>query len=165
MTRTLALTAAILLSHALAASVQAQSTPYDDGGFVPPANGVSNYGSVPNGSFGVEYTQPVVAGSWIMDQYGMVYTVPTVEPGPRAADAKRATAARTAPRMSGSTANRAKAKPRYPLPTGSLGSSGANGVVLYSPEARYESYGSGYGRGPYGVVNYGHMWWGWPTGY
>jgi len=165
MTRTLALTAAILLSHALAASVQAQSTPYDDGAFIPTANGISNYGSMPNGSFGVEYTQPVVTGSWIMDQYGMVYRVPTVEPAPRAADAKPATAARPAPRMSGSAANRAKPKPRYQVPTGLLGSSGANGVVLYSPEARYESYGSGYGRGPYGVVNYGHMWWGWPTGY
>jgi hypothetical protein len=165
MTRTLALTATILLSHALAAAVQAQSTPYDDRGFVPPANVISNYRSMPNGSFGIEYTQPVVAGSWIMDQYGMVYRVPTIEPAPRAAEAKPALAARPGPRMAGSTANRAKAKARYAVPTGSLGSSGSNGVVLYSPEARYETYGAGYGRGPYGVVNYGSMWWGWPTGY
>jgi hypothetical protein len=165
MTRTFALTAAIVLSHALAASLQAQSTPYDDGAFVPATNGISNYGSMPNGGFGVGYTQPVTAGSWIMDQYGMVYPAPTIEPAPRAADAKPATAARPAPRTSGSTANRTKAKPRYQLPTGSLGWSGANGVVLYSPEARYESYGSGFGRGPYGVVNYRYMSWGWPNGY
>jgi hypothetical protein len=165
MIRTFVLTATILMSHALATSAQAQSTPYDDGAFDPTASGVSNYGSMPNGSFGIEYAQQVQAGSLVMDQYGLVYRVPTVELAPRAADAKPATAARPAPRMSGSTAKRAKAKPRYELPTGSLRSSGANGVVLYSPGARYETYGSGYGRGPYGVVNYGNMWWGWPTGH
>jgi hypothetical protein len=165
MTRTFALTATILLSHALAVSVQAQSTPYDDRGFVPSASGITNSGSLPNGGFGVEYTQPVVVGSWIMDQYGMVYAAPTVDPAPPAADPKPATAARPAIRTPGSTANRTKAKPRYQLRTGSLGWSGANGVVLYSPEARYESYGSGYGRGAYGVVNYGYMSRGWPLGY
>jgi hypothetical protein len=165
MNRTFALTATILLSHALAASVHAQSTPYDDSGFVTTANDISNYGSLPNGGFGVGYTQSVAAGSWIMDQYGMMHSVPTIDPAPPAVDAKPATAARPAARTSGSTANRTKAKPRYQLPTGSLGWSGANGVVVYSPEARYESYGSGYGRGPYGVVDYRHMSWGWPNGY
>lgn len=165
MTRTFALTATIVLSHALAASVQAQSTPYDDSGFVPSATGISSFGTLPNGGFGVEYTQPVVAGSWIMDQYGMVYAAPTVDPTPPPVDAKPATAARPATRTSGSAVNRTKAKPRYQLPTGSLGWSGANGVVLYSPAVRYESYGSAYGRGPYGVVNYGYMSRGWPLGY
>jgi hypothetical protein len=68
-------------------------------------------------------------------------------------------------RTSGSSSNRAKAKPRYQIPTGSLGWNGANGVILYSPAARHETYDAGYARGPYGVVDYGHMSWGWPNGY
>jgi hypothetical protein len=161
MTRNFALTAAILLSHALAASTQAQSTPYDDGRFDPTASGVSNYGSMPNGGFGIEYTQPVQAGSLIVDQYYMVRATPTVESAPRAVVAQPAPITRT----SGSASNRTKAKPRYQLPTGSLGWNGGNGVILYSPASRYESYGFGYERGAYGVVNYGSMYMGWPIGY
>ena len=81
---------AILLSHALATSAQAQSTPYDDGGFDPTASGVSNYGAMPNGGFGVEYTQPVAAGSLVMDQYGLLYAIPMVESAPRVAVAQPA---------------------------------------------------------------------------
>jgi len=159
------LTAAILLSYALATSAQAQSTPYDDGGFDPTAAGVWNYGTMPNGSFGVQYTQRLGAGSMVMDQYGLVYETPIVESALRAAAAQPAPTTRSTSRTSGSTSNRAKAKPRYQIPTGSLGWNGANGVILYSPAARHETYDAGYARGPYGVVNYGHMSWGWPNGY
>jgi hypothetical protein len=165
MTRTFALTAAILLSHTLAASALAQSTPDDYGGFDPTASGVWNYGSVPDGSFGSEYSQPLTAGSWVMDQYGIVYATPTVESAPRAADAQPAPTTRTATRTSGSNSNRTKAKPRYQLPTGSLRWNDANGVLINSPAARYGTYGSGYARGPYGVVDYGYMSKGWPMGY
>jgi hypothetical protein len=161
MTRSFALTATILLSYALATSAQAQSTPYDDGGFDPTASGVWNYGSMPNGSFGIGYAQPLAAGSLVMDQYGLVYVTPTVESAPRPVVAQPAPITRT----SGPISNRTKAKPRYQLPTGSLGWTGANGVILYSPATRHESYGSGFARGSYGVVDYGYMSKGWPIGY
>jgi hypothetical protein len=161
MTRTFALTATILLSHALATSTQAQLTPYDDGRFGSTGYGVPNYGNLPNGSFGIEYAQTVPAGSLIVDQYYMVQATPTIESGPRAVVAQRAPITRT----SRSTSNRTNAKPRYQLPTGSLGGNGVNGVILYSPAARHEAYDAGYARGPYGVVNYGNMYMGWPIGY
>jgi hypothetical protein len=161
MTRTFALTATILLSHALATSIQAQSTRYDDGGFDPTASGILNYGTMPNGSFGIEYGQPLRAGSLIMDQYGMVYATPSSELAPRPVFAQPAPVTRT----SGSASNRAKARPRYPLPTGSLGWNSASSVILYSPATRHETYGSGYARSPYGVVDYGYMSKGWPFGY
>ena len=161
MTRALSLTASILLLHALATSTQAQSTPYDARGFNSTGSGAWNYGNLPNGSFGIDYAQPLPAGSLVMDQYGMWYATPTVESAPRAVVAQPAPITRT----SGSSSNRAKAKPRYQIPTGSLGWNGANGVILYSPAVRHETYDAGYARGPYGVVNYGHMSWGWPNGY
>ena len=161
MIRTFALTATILLSHALATSIQAQTTPYDDRGFDPTGSGISNYGTLPNGSFGFGYTQLIPAGSLVVDQYYMVHAAPTVAPEPRAV------AAQPAPitRVSRSTSNRTRATPLYQLPTGSLSWYGANGVILYSPAARSGAYGAGYGRGPYGVVNYGYMYKGWPMGY
>ena len=33
----------------------------------------------------------------------------------------------------------------------------ARGVVLYSPALRYQNYGGGYGRGPYGSIDCGMM--------
>ena len=80
MIRTFALTATILLSHALATSIQAQTTPYDDRGFDPTGSGISNYGTLPNGSFGIGYTQLIPAGSLVVDQYYMVHVAPTVAP-------------------------------------------------------------------------------------
>jgi hypothetical protein len=162
MIRTFVLIATILMSHALATCAQAQSTPYDDGRFDPTASGVSNYGSMPNGSFGIEYAQQVQAGSLVMDQYGLVYAIPMVESAPQVAVAQPAA---PSTRTSRSTTNRTKAKPRYQLPTGSLGWDGANGVILYSPATRHESYGSGFARSAYGVVDYGYMSKGWPMGY
>ncbi len=53
---------------------------------------------------------------------------------------------------------RAIAQPRYQLPTGSLGWSAGNGGMLNPVEARCSAYGSGYGVGPYGVVDHRMMW-------
>ncbi len=161
MIRQIAIAAAIVVSQAMIGAARAQDTPYDDPGFESGSHPVVSATTVPNGGFGVQYSQPVTAGSWIVDQYGMVQMIPSVERAPRAAVQQPAPAAQT-PR---SAANRAKAKPRYQLPTGSLVWAGADGVVNYSPAMRHESYGSGYGRGPYGVVNYGYMYKGWELGY
>ena len=99
MIRTFALTATILLSHALATSVQAQTTPYDDRGFDSTGSGISNYGTLPNGSFGIGYTQLVPAGSLVVDQYYMVHVAPTVAPALPAVAAQPApVAARLDPR-------------------------------------------------------------------
>ena len=57
--------------------------------------------------------------------------------------------------------SRAAAQSQYPLPTGSLDWPAANGVILYSPALRYQTYGDGYGRGPYGSVDCGIMYKGW----
>ena len=53
----------------------------------------------------------------------------------------------------------------YQLPTGSLDWPAASGVILYSPALRYENYGGGYGRGPYGTMDCGMMYHGMSLGY
>jgi hypothetical protein len=53
----------------------------------------------------------------------------------------------------------------YQLPTGSLNWPGASRVLLYSPALRYENYGGGYGRGPYGTIDCGMMYHGMSLGY
>jgi hypothetical protein len=161
MTRLFALTVAIVLPLSLATTTSAQTTPYDD--YVPeaPTYGVAADGSQPYGGFGLEYSQALLAGSMVMDQYGLLHVTPAVEAAPAVAAAPP----RPPTRISRSAYRRVKAQPRYQLPTGSLGQSGSNGVILYSPGVRYQNYGSGYERGPYGVVDYSYMYKGWPLGY
>ena len=113
----------------------------------------------PYGGFGLEYSQPVRAGGLIMDRFGMLYRTPEVAPERSvAAPPARARQARTG-------SSRVTARPRYQLPTGSLYWPAASGVILYSPAMRYQSYGAGYGRGPYGSVDHGMMYKGWPLAY
>jgi hypothetical protein len=138
----------------LATTGQAQTTPYDSG-----AEFRLNQSY---GGFGLQYAQPVVNGGVVMDQYGMwhdVPYVPYVQPAAPVAPARPVVAART----SRSTRRVAVGQPRFQLTTGSLGTTGSNGGILYTPGMRYEAYGNGYGRGPYGVSDYSHMWKGWAT--
>jgi hypothetical protein len=160
MTRKLTLTLAMALPFALATTVRAQTTPYDVTGLEIPSNSSPDYSNLPHGGFGFDYSQPVVEGDVVMDQYGFLHgtgpmvassPVVTVQPRPQ----QRA-------RTSRSLATRGSARPRYQLPTGSLGWTGGEGAILYSPVARQQSYGSGYDRGPYGVTDYNYMYKGWP---
>ena len=114
------------------------------------------------GGFGLEYAQPLANGGAVMDQYGMWHGVPSVtrrslpssSPPPLPAPARTSRAC-LAPRCAVSR--------DISSPTGSLGWTGANGGILYSPGMRYQSYGNGYGHGPYGVTDYQYMWKGWVT--
>jgi hypothetical protein len=112
------------------------------------------------GGIGLDLRQPMTAGRLIMDQYGMVHQVPSVQsqPAPRVERARRSQA-----RAGSSRARTARpvAVPKYQLPTGSLYWPGADGVMYYSPLLRYQSYGDGYGTGPYGSVDHGIMYKGW----
>jgi hypothetical protein len=153
MIRNLGLAMAFVVIGGLAPMSEAQTTPYDSG-----AQFRLNQSY---GGFGLQYAQPVVNGGVVMDQWGMLHDVPYVpyiQPAAPLAPARPVMAARTS-----RSAARVVAQPRYQLTTGSLGTTGSNGGILYTPGMRYEAYGNGYGRGPYGVSDYGHMWKGWPT--
>jgi len=163
MTRILGLTVALVVPLCLATTAHAQMTPYNGGGAMGPYYGVSVYGGQPYGGFGLNYSQAVPAGGMVMDQYGLWHAVPYVE----LAAPPAATQPQQRSRTTRSTSRRVTARvaqPRYQLPTGSLGLSGANGGMLYSPAARYQSYGSGYGW-PVGVIDNSGMWHGMPSGY
>jgi len=122
------------------------------------------YGNEPYGGFGLEFNQHVPDGSVIMDRFGMLYvasrarTPQIMTPPPSAPTRPRV-------RESRSDTRRVQAQPHYQLPTGSLYWPGANSGILYSPEMRYQSYGGGYGRSPYGSVDHGSMYKGWWLGY
>jgi hypothetical protein len=133
---------------------------------IPDLYGVDDYlggafqGLPADGGIGFESSQPISAGRFIMDQYGMLHRVPGIQPEP----APRVERARRSPIRAGSSRARFArpvAGPRYQLPTGSLYWPGADGVMYYSPLLRYQSYGDGYGRGPYGSVDHGIMYKGW----
>jgi hypothetical protein len=153
MKRILGLTVAFLVPMSLATTAHAQSY-YNGGGTVG-----SDYGTVmadqPYGGFGHQYTPAIPAGGVIVDQWGGLHTVGYTASTPSPAAVTQPQPRSTATR---SRSRRALARPRYVLPSGSLGSSGGNGGMLYSPDARYSSYGSGYNVGPYGVVNHNMMW-------
>jgi hypothetical protein len=161
MTRLFGLTLLIVLPLSLAATTRAQTTPYDD--YVPeaPRYGVAADSSQPYGGFGLDYSQPFLSGSVVMDQYGLLHDTPYVDAAPAVVAAPQQPRTRT----SRSASLRGSAQPRYQLPTGSLGQTGSIGVILYSPGVRHQNYGNGYERGPYGVVDYSHMYKGWPLGY
>jgi hypothetical protein len=153
MNRIMGLTVAVLVPMSLATTAHAQSY-YGDGTVG------SDYGTVmagqPYGGFGHQYSPAIPAGGVIVDQWGGLHAVgyAVTAPSPAVVAAQpqpRATATR-------SRSRRVTAQPRYVLPSGSLGWSGGNGGMLYSPETRYSSYGSGYNVGPYGVVNHNTMW-------
>jgi len=125
------------------------------------SDGYSGYfsGYQTHGGFGLGYSQAATAGALMMDQFGMQYRLPDVAPAPTvAAPRARAGRARAGTR-------RAAAPSQYPLPTGSLYWPAANGVILYSPAMRYRAYGAGYGRSPYGSVDYSTMYKGWLLSY
>ena len=111
----------------------------------------------PYGGFGLQYAQALwarygqafVTGavwSWI----GMAYAlrIPVRSAGTRRAPPGRSWHAQTSRSHAGSPSG----QPRYQLPTGSLDWPAASGVILYSPGDALRSYGSGYGRGPYGSI-------------
>jgi len=168
----------------LAAPAHAQTTMADWYGVEDYGYGGYSSGYQTYDGFGAGYIQAVVGGSVIMDRFGMLYRIPDVAPAPTsegrrtedggrkklngssdvvAAPALRAARARAGRARAGS--GRVAAQPRYQLPTGSLYWPAANEVILYSPAMRYQSYGGGYGRDPYGSIDHGTMWKGWPLGY
>jgi hypothetical protein len=151
MNRILGLTLALAMSLCLATAAQAQ-TGYYGGATTAPDYGTAVMAGQPYGGFGMQYSPAIPAGGVVVDQWGGVHTVgyasaPVVVVQPQT----RVVGTRLFGR-------RAAAQPRYVLPTGSLGWSGPNSGMLYSPDARYSSYGSGYAVGPYGVVNHNIMW-------
>jgi hypothetical protein len=113
----------------------------------------------PFGGFGMDAAQPLVAGSFIMDQYGILHQVPGIVPTPETAKTAASPSRITRVRPSSDSRHR-----RYRLTTGSLdlGAGNGNGAILYSPAGRAQIYGSGYGLGPYGAIDNGQMWKGWP---
>jgi hypothetical protein len=143
-------------------------------GVSPPANAqmadhpygadASPYGMSPDrlepyGGFGLETTQIPMAGVVVIDRFGLAHGNPRAllsEPVP--VRQPRAKATRSVP-------GRRAGRLGYQLPTGSLDWAGASGVIVYSPVMRYENYGGGYGRGPYGSVDCGMMYHGMSLGY
>jgi hypothetical protein len=152
MNRILGLAVAIVVPLTLATATHAQTTYYDTV-TASPGYGVPATASQAYGGFGLQYSPGVPAGAVVMDQYGLLHQVPYVASAPQAVmqAQPRVTHARYGSR-------RAAAQPRYQLPTGSLGGSAGNGGMFYPVDARYASYGSGYGVGPYGVVDHRMMW-------
>jgi hypothetical protein len=131
------------------------------------------------GGFGLEYTQSIPSGAYVLDRWWMVQATPfvgtTMPPAvvqqPTAAEPTTAGRLTRAGRM-GRSLSRTVSRPvssvttpsLTPLPTGSLYWPGAVGMPLYSPAQRYATYGQGYGVGPYGTADYGAaykgMYWG-----
>src|SRR5262249_47015101 len=113
------------------------------------------------GGFGSDYVQAVPSHRYLLDRGWMVTESPAggaMPPAARTAQAPvglvgqvSATARRAGARRSSA---RARAERAYSLPTGSLAWPGAGSVPLYSPAQRHESYDAGYGRSPYGSINY-----------
>jgi hypothetical protein len=124
---------------------------------MPDASGYGEYtyGYQTYGGFGFGYSQEVPAGAAILDRFGIARGVRAVAP-PYVSVTPRVRA-----RDARGSAGLVAARPRIALPTGSQYWPGANGVILYSPEIRYRSYGDGYGRGPYGSIDHGIMYKGW----
>lgn len=121
--------------------------------------GDSIYQIEPYGGFGLETMRTPLAGTVWLDRFGMVHTTEPAKPLPRVAPRRPGTKA------IGAAASRRVSQTPAPLPTGSLRWTGSSAVVLYSPSLRYQSYGGGYGRGPYGNVDCGIMYKGMSLGY
>jgi hypothetical protein len=119
----------------------------------------SIYQIEPYGGFGLETMQTPFAGTVWLDRFGMVRATEPAQPMPRLAARGPGTKA-TSP-----AARRQVSRTGARLPSGSLHWPGSSGVVLYSPGLRYQSYGGGYGRGPYGNIDCGIMYKGMSLGY
>ncbi len=153
MIRNLGLSLAFVVLAGLVPSTQAQVT-------TPLRLGPAEYRlNQSYGGFGFEYAQPFANGAAVMDQYGMWHSVPYVASAPPVVVPARPV---VSTRTSRTSSRRAVAQPRYQLTTGSLGWTGADGAILYSPVTR-DSYGYGYGHGPYGTSAYQNGWKGWVT--
>jgi hypothetical protein len=111
--------------------------------------GYANHGGV-----GLGYS-PMVRAWGFVDRFGMLQATPSVS----AVRPERAAQVR-AVRILHETVPSGP-RTRYALPTGSLYWPAAGGVMLYSPLARYQSYGAGYAVGPYGTADHGIMYKGW----
>jgi hypothetical protein len=159
MSRTLGMFVVVIVLLSALTPARAQVTGADSYGMEYGGYRGSTYDNQPFGGFGFEYGQVARAGGMILDQYGIVRQAPGFAPAPTA-PAPRARARQT---LAGSS--RVAARASFALPTGSLYWPGASGVILYSPATRYQSYGSGYGRSPYGSVDCSTMYKGWPLGY
>jgi hypothetical protein len=139
--------------------------PYEGGPYDYPTYA---YDNAPFGAFGLDYIQTVPSGSLMMDRFGMVFQAPRIAtqpaPAPQRASSNTRVRARSRPARMQPRARRApvQAPGNYQLPTGSLHWSAGEGVLLYAPALRYQSYGGGAARSPYGSIDYGSMYHGWP---
>jgi hypothetical protein len=155
MIRILGSSLALLLTLGVASTARSQD-------FVAGVDPYAYFGSggpapedLPYGGFGHGYVQAPLAGSVLVDRFGGMYTIaPPVSP-------QVGQAARPDSQPSRVRSRKAPPRPRYALPTGSLYWPGAGAVVMYSPELRYQTYGGGYVRSPYGTLDCGNMWKGW----
>jgi len=146
----------VVIVMSLSTPAHAQMTMADPNGREDYGYGGYSYGYQTYGGFGLGYSQAVRAGGLIMDRFGMVHEISGV------ATAPISLAPRVRARNARAGSSRVAAQSQYQLPTGSLYWPAANGVILYSPAMRYRSYGDGYGRGPYGSLDHGIMYKGWP---
>jgi hypothetical protein len=161
MSRAIGLALAVVLLVGVSSTSHAQMTSGSDDEMGTSGYGGHSYENPAFGGFGMDYMQVPQAGTFQMDRFGGVYAVPGSYPG--MPQVFTAAPARTQSNNSRSGATSVRA--RYRVPTGSLYWPGAGGVLLYSPQLRNASYGSGYARSPYGRIDYGTMWLGWPIGY
>jgi hypothetical protein len=138
------------------AEAQMVADPYGSDGS---GYGASLYRIAPNGGFGLETMQTPVMGAVVLDRFGLAHGTPLVQLSPQVR------ASRSGAKASRSLASGRRGRAGYQLPTGRLDWAGASGVVLYSPALRYQNYGGGYGRGPYGSIDCGMMYHGMSLSY
>jgi len=133
----------------------------------PPATGVPQ--SLPRfqanpGNFGGAYSEvPLPQGNWWEFDPALLHPVPTPAPEPQVIPRpvpRRNRGARVYTRGY----NQAPAPYSTPLPRGQLIWPGADYAPQYTPELRYQNYGSAYGRGPYGSGFYPGYFRGFPMG-
>jgi hypothetical protein len=111
----------------------------------------SPYQIEPYGGFGLETMQTPFVGTVVLDRFGIVRGIPPAQP------ARRASGPRQRGKASAALPRNRTAPATYRLPAGSLNWAGTSRMVLYSPALRYQNYGGGYGRGPYGSIDCGMM--------
>ncbi len=141
----------------------------------------------PFGGFGFGYTQVLPSNTYVLNRYWMLVETPSLGVLPaggaavsvvpaqaaepvqivgKARAGKPARPARSAATRYGVRKSyRAAAQPIQSLPSGSLYWPGTAGAPLYSPAQRYGTYGSGYGLGAYGSIDYGSSYKGYYWGY
>jgi hypothetical protein len=157
MIRWLGLSVAVVFAIGWASPAEAQKVA-DPYGWDAAVYGVSPYRIEPYGGFGLETMQTPFMGTVVLDRFGLVHGTPLAQPS-RGEKEPRPRGKTSAAVPSGRAA-----RVGFQLPTGSLNWAGASRVVLYSPALRYQNYGGGYGRGPYGTIDCGIMYKGWSLG-